>query len=78
VIKKWITEILNEESPKFDDDGNGLLDEEEAYTMMQSFNTVSTIDKEYFSVKFKDFDVDGDNLFDNKEMADFWFSLVGN
>lgn len=46
--------------------------------MMQSFNTVSTIDKEYFSVKFKDFDVDGDNLFDNKEMADFWFSLVGN
>ena len=73
----WITELLNEQSKKFDEDGNGLLDEQELATMIQAFNPESELDRPYFSRKFKDFDEDGDEELNLKEMSEFFKNLVG-
>ena len=76
-VMGWITELLNEQSKKFDEDGNGLLDEQELATMIQAFNPESELDRPYFSRKFKDFDEDGDEELNLKEMSEFFKNLVG-
>jgi len=45
--------------------------------MIQAFNPESELDRPYFSRKFKDFDEDGDEELNLKEMSEFFKNLVG-